>query len=265
MTAKLDLTGQRFGRLVAVSCLGRVKKQTLWLCRCDCGNATQVRLGALRGGKQVSCGCKKKEGPPRLDLTGNRFGRLVATKYIGKRKNETMWELLCDCGNTTKASVSNLRSGQVKSCGCTKGQRRAQQLLRHGETGTRLYRIWSGMKRRCDLPTVKCYDDYGGRGIRVCEEWADSYEAFRDWSLANGYRDDLTIDRWPDTNGNYEPDNCRWGTAKEQARNRRTSRLLTVNGFTKTLAEWSELSGIPYRTIWDKLERGIAPEVILGA
>ncbi|MBO7171268.1 MAG: hypothetical protein J6W28_08845, partial [Clostridia bacterium] len=115
--------------------------------------------------------------------------------------------------------------------------------LTHGQTHTRLHHIWHGIKQRCLNPKSYIYKNYGGRGITVCDEWRDSFEVFYGWAMANGYADDLTIDRI-DVNGNYEPLNCRWATSKEQGNNRRTNHLLTYKGQTRTTQEWADIKGL---------------------
>lgn len=113
-----------------------------------------------------------------------------------------------------------------------------------GKNATRLYGIWLGMRTRCNNPNHKDFKYYGQRGIKVCDEW-NNYLTFKKWSLEHGYADNLTLDR-TDSDGDYCPDNCRWVTRIEQGRNRRSNHLLTYNGETKTMTEWSELSGISY-------------------
>lgn len=158
----------------------------------------------------------------RRNLTGQRFGRLVAVADVGSRNGGRLWLCRCDCGNDTAVTQGNLVAGGTVSCGCYRV--RLGQNRKHGESKrSRLYTIWAGMKQRCAPATGKRgwkdWEHYGGRGITVCEAWQD-YEPFRDWALANGYADDLTLDRI-DVDGNYEPGNCRWATLSEQRKNRR--------------------------------------------
>ena len=125
----------------------------------------------------------------------------------------------------------------------------------HKMSNTRIHRIWRMMKHRCNCTTYDSYKHYGGRGIKVCEEWQSSFQNFYEWAVANGYSDNLTIDR-KDANGNYEPSNCRWVSMTDQANNRRNNHLVTLNGCTKTLAEWAEAYGIKRDTISHRLIRG---------
>lgn len=124
-----------------------------------------------------------------------------------------------------------------------------------GRKGTRLYRIYNAMKSRCYNPNIPSFKYYGGRGITVCNEWLNDFSTFKEWALNNGYNDNLTIERL-DVNGNYEPSNCIWATYKVQANNMRSNRLITINGVTKNLTEWSEYYGINVKTVRDRLKRG---------
>ena len=123
----------------------------------------------------------------------------------------------------------------------------------HGMSHTRLHNIWLTMRQRCEKPRCSTYHKYGAKGIKVCEEWS-SFEVFRDWAFANGYTDDLTIDRI-DPCGNYEPSNCRWATQKEQQNNRTNNVLLTYQGETHCLVEWESITGIPYHILYDRYRR----------
>lgn len=161
-----------------------------------------------------------------IDLTGQRFGRLVATERVFTDSQRTTWLCRCDCGNQKTVRTSDLRNGHTQSCGClhreivkTSTTVHRVDTTSHGLSRTRLYRTWSGMKTRCYNERWKNYKNYGGRGVVVCDEWKHNFEAFYDWAIANGYADDLTIDRI-NVNGNYEPSNCRWITLEEQQKNR---------------------------------------------
>lgn len=185
-----------------------------------------------------------------LDLTGQRFGKLVAVEMCGKNeKGRTMWLCKCDCGNERKVLTYNLREGKTKSCGCD------LIMHMHGESETRLYGIWRGMKRRCNNPNSKDYALYGGNGITVCKEW-EQFIPFRDWALENGYADNLSIDRIS-SKGNYEPSNCRWADNVTQSNNRCTNVFVEIDGEIHTLTEWARISGVNITTIKSRYRKGL--------
>ena len=186
-----------------------------------------------------------------INLAGRRFGRLTAIERVASTKAQAQWRCVCDCGKETVVRSQDLRNGHTKSCGCYGLEVSASHtpsFSTHKESRSRLYRVWIGMKGRCNNCENKDYSYYGGRGIKVCQEWDTSYEAFRKWALASGYQDALTIDRI-DVNGNYCPENCRWVDMKTQMNNTRANRRITQNGETRTMAEWAERTGIAYETI----------------
>lgn len=202
------------------------------------------------------------------DLSGLRFGRLVVLNdYMKKPRNprgdRIYWHCRCDCGNECYEATDQLTRGRAKSCGCLKHEIYPQHIT-HNMTGSRLYSVWNSMKQRCFCITAQSYKNYGARGITVCNEWLD-FERFYNWAINNGYDENAerglyTIERI-DVNGNYEPGNCKWVTAKEQVRNRRCTFKCIVNGEEKPLGEWCEIFNAPYKRTrkriydgWDVIE-----------
>lgn len=184
----------------------------------------------------------------KIDLTGRHFGKLEVLKRAENGKNGAIrWLCLCDCGNKTIVQGSNLKNGRTSSCGCNM----YSGVTKHGHYGERIYNVWDKMRNRCNNMNYDAYESYGGRGIKVCDEWND-FETFYNWSMTHGYSDNLTLDRVDNDDG-YSPENCRWATRKEQARNRRSSRWFTYGGKTLTMIEWSEVTGIPYHTLSDRI------------
>lgn len=186
------------------------------------------------------------------DLTGQTFGRLTVLEIAGNNKHrQTYWICQCSCGKQTKVLEYNLIQGKTKSCGCL--IRESHYIKHNGKKEyPRLYRIWKGMRQRCNNPSSAAYKDYGGRGISICEEWEEGFVNFRDWALANGYQDNLTIDRI-DPDGNYCPENCHWITRKQQNDNKRDTIKFSHNGEFLTLSEWSKKYNINYQTLYDRI------------
>lgn len=159
----------------------------------------------------------------RRDLTGLRFGRLTVVGRQPAKNKRTYWTCVCDCGQKTETSTNHLTSGNTKSCGCLHDEVAAERQYKHGGKGTRLYNIWKNARQRCRNANNPDYNKwYGARGVNFAEEW-DDYKRFHEWAIANGYTDELTLDRInPD--GDYSPENCRWATWKEQRHNQRRSK-----------------------------------------
>ena len=167
----------------------------------------------------------------KIDLTGQRFGRLAVTKDAGSdRRGEALWECTCDCGNKTFVRGSHLRKGLVQSCGCYARELTSDRMrvyrtkgnTRHGCTKTRLYQIWANMKTRCFNTKNRAFKWYGAVGVTICPEWM-KFEGFRDWALSSGYSDNLTIERINPFE-NYCPENCKWIPRNEQRKNQRRSK-----------------------------------------
>lgn len=178
---------------------------------------------------------------------GEKYGRLTVLSLLEERGKggHTMCECRCDCGNIIIRRRSGLTSGGVKSCGCLK----MDSATKHGGSRDRLYKVWEHIIERCYRPDLKSYKDYGGRGISVCDEWLNDYNAFKKWALESGYDENAeygvcTIDRI-NYDGNYEPSNCRWISMAEQNRNKRNNVLIYIDGETHHIEEWCRIYNLP--------------------
>lgn len=195
------------------------------------------------------------------DLTGQKFGKLLVLERCGSDKNgNAMWKCRCDCGNITVKAGMYLRNGDTKSCGCLHHEEVSAMMSTHGKSKTRLYRVWAGIKNRCYNQNADNYRYYGGRGISMCDEWRDDFEAFAHWAFENGYDEDAppqacTIDRI-DVSTGYCPTNCRWVGHKEQCNNQTSNKIIVYNGISRTMSEWADTLGIKYTTLRARLRRG---------
>jgi hypothetical protein len=200
----------------------------------------------------------------KLNIIGEKYNKLLVVEEVEQKGNNRMFKCLCDCGNTTIVAMNNMRSGKIVSCGCNKREKTILRSTTHNQRHTHLYEVWKSMKQRCYNPKLKAYKNWGARGIEVCEEWRNNFQAFYDWSYDNGYTIDnhkkgekikLTIDRI-NVNGNYEPTNCRWVERSVQSRNRRVNKIISYKNEEHCLVEWCEILNISYRTTMGRLRRG---------
>lgn len=195
---------------------------------------------------------------------GTRFGRLTVTGEWETRKSGrskiAFHKCICDCGNEVWVRGTGLRYGSTLSCGCYRTEQRVKIVKKHNLSNTRLYRIWNDMRTRCNKKYDDHYSDYGGRGIKVCSEWDntnDGFQNFYEWSMANGYSDDLSIDRM-NNDGNYEPSNCRWVTQAIQNRNKRTNHYLEYQGEKMILSDVAEIANFTPTGFLSRLRNGMS-------
>lgn len=184
------------------------------------------------------------------DRLGERYGRLLVTERAPNKSatdTNARWKCVCDCGRETVQYGQDLKRGKVISCGCWNDEKR----FKHGMANTLVYGVWQQIHQRCGNPKAAGYENYGGRGIKVCERW----KSFENFVADMGVRSDgYSIDRI-NNDGDYEPSNCRWATTSQQLNNRRLNRVLELNGERKTIAEWSEQLGIKWDTIRSRVDR----------
>jgi len=258
--ANTDLMGQKFGLLTAVE-RTHLGAATAWICKCDCGNKRTVTSSDLkrtdsRGAR--SCGCHRKG--PRIDLTGQKFGRLTALR--SERLDDVVaWVCKCSCGQFKTLPTSSLRAGGTRSCGCLDHEAKTLRpnRLTHGDTRgkqrTREHRIWSGMIQRCTTENTKNYSSYGGRGIKICDRWLGESGYVRFLADMGRCPPGMSIDRYPNNDGDYEPTNCRWATPTEQARNTRATIIVDFRGRRIPLQEVAEITGVKFHTLYDRIKR----------
>jgi hypothetical protein len=199
----------------------------------------------------------------RNDLSGQRFGRLVASKDVGSSPHKIrMWLCKCDCGAESTVASSDLRSGHTRSCGCYNIDRIQERNFKHGSCFTRLHKTWTNMKSRCYTRSATRFSEYGGRGITVCKEWKDDFSSFRLWAESTGYTEKMTIER-REVNGNYVPDNCIWIPLPEQSRNTTKTIAIEINGVTRLQSEWLDLLNISKCAFYSRRKAGMQPKDII--
>lgn len=260
MSKRIDITNQRFGKLLVIRPCPEMGSPLKWECECDCGNHIFTTGQKLRFGVTKSCGCYKSECTRKRnikDLTGQRFGKLVVLEKSHIENHRVYWLCQCDCGNTTIVSSLDLTNGNTKSCKCKRN-------TLNGESRSNLYHRWMQMHMRCreNDPSHKHYYD---RGIHVCNEWNghDGFLNFKKWALSNGYKKELTIDRIDNDKG-YSPDNCRWVSMYTQNNNRTDNHYVVIDGEKKTLSQWSEEFGLSYSAVKGRVHQGYDDYTALG-
>lgn len=199
-----------------------------------------------------------------MNISGHKFGMLRVVQFTEIINGRSMYECKCDCGNIVTVKSKYLLNGDTKSCGCLKAITAVQngrKGITHGLSKHPLFRVWDSMKDRCLNHKCHAYPDYGGRGIKICEEWMDFQTFFND--VSPDYAKGLELDRSPDNNGNYSKDNFRWATQTQNMRNRRNTVNLTVNGITKPLGQWADETGISRHSIFWRMKKGKTGELAL--
>lgn len=205
--------------------------------------------------------------PSFIDIQGQFFGRLKVIERCVESSKRVRWICQCSCGEKVAVDGSKLRNGHTQSCGCLQKERASSANKIHGHSSypnkgrsTKEYNTWSLMRKRCESEKCAEYHLYGGRGIYVCERWMNFENFLSDMGQAPSAKH--SIDRI-DFDGPYSPDNCRWADAKTQNRNRRITVFLTCNGVTKSVGEWSDVTGLDYKLIHARIKRGLDPVDVL--
>lgn len=258
MPRKLDVTGERYGALVALYDTHTKKDgSSAWMFQCDCGNKKILPLNSVRYGSIKSCGCyinkKVPEKRKQRVQIGDVFGELTVIENLGQLKNDPHFhsKVKCSCGNEFVTRDTFLICGKKTCC----PQCSIEKKQTHGLSDTPIFYVWQGIRDRCTNPKNKQYKNYGGRGISVCEEWMNSSDAFIEWAIQNGYEEGLQLGRI-NINGNYEPSNCKFVTQLENARNKRNIIHIHFEGKLLTISEVAEITGLREELIYQRIHRG---------
>lgn len=263
-----EYIGKKFGKLTITALDGLKKNGTpIFAVDCECGSTfLKCGLDRLESGKTKDCGCSKRD----VDLIGFRSGSLLVIEKTDKRVNRhTVWKCKCDCGSIFYTEGRRIKSGMVVSCGCIMKDRQ------HFATHRPIHRVWNTMIERCYNSNKNQFYLYGGRGIKVCDEWLGSspkgFSNFYDWAIKNGYKEEIlpngrnkwTLDRI-DPDKDYCPENCRWITNDDQQQNKRADKLFTYNGETKTIKQWLKQYFVKCQDYYTLLRMGYDNKFILN-
>jgi hypothetical protein len=244
--------GENFGRWVVLEMTSRMVDV-----KCECGTIKKIDYFNLIKGKSISCGCYGHPNKRRKVNIGERFGRLIIMNEIIGNYSTRKFMVKCDCGNECEVYMNNLTRGHTNSCGCFANEVLMKRNIKHGDAprgnAATEYNTYRSMINRCSNPKDKRYDEYGGRGISVCDEWLNSYETFLN-DMGRRPENKTSIDRI-DVNGNYCKENCRWSDALEQARNLRSNVLIGYNGVKQCISQWNDIFKVPYGTLYFQLKR----------
>lgn len=184
----------------------------------------------------------------RVDLSGLRVGNFVVLNlHHSDEYRHKFYQCKCDCGTVFVKRDDMIKNAKHKACNNCK--RKRNDMVKHNKSNTKLYRIYYGMKQRCNNPSAREYHNYGGRGIKVCDEWENDFSSFYNWSIGNGYTIGLQLDRI-NNDENYEPNNCRWVTPIINSNNKRTCVYFEYNGKKLSINQWSRELGINKNTLW---------------
>lgn len=255
-SARLDLTGQRFGHWLVLREASRRGSYRYWVCSCDCGNQKEVLHHSLLAGTSVSCGCSGQTGR-KSTKTGTRFGRWVVIGATHNNRGHMSVLCRCDCGTERIVRISGLLNGTSQSCTCLRLERIAVAITTHGQSLSAEYRAWRSAHDRCENSKIRNYQNYGGRGIKVCVRWRQFENFLEDMGLRPTSKHSL--DRI-NVDGDYTPDNCKWSTRQEQNTNTRRSRYITIGDKTQVAKEWvKELGVVSYSAAIYRLKHGWNP------
>ena len=251
-----DLIGKKFNKLTILSATreydNSLQRYIMCKCQCECGKVIMCRYNSLIKNATKSCGCIQRKN---LDtLIGKVFGRLTVIS-AERRKQGTHYRIYCkcqcECGNIKEIVYDALRIGKTKSCGCNRKSKQDKLKLCQ-EIKLKLYKIYYSIKTRCYNRKTYIYKYYGGKGIKICDEWLNNFNNFYQWALANNYRINFSIDRI-NINDNYCPENCRWIPRNEQNNNKGNNLAITINNETKTLSQWCKKYHANYSVVLKRI------------